>query len=289
MLGSFNLVKYLTEDLKFDWEKFEADIPHVVRAMDNVVDKTTYPLKAQDKEAKAKRRMGLGVTALANTGEAMGMIYGSPEFNKWHDKLERVRVNAIYQASAQLAEEKGSFPLYDAEKYLEGRFIKKLSKETQEMIREKGIRNSHLTSIAPTGTISLSADNISSGIEPVFSHFYDRTIQTEEGPIVERVSDYAYRELGVKGKTADECTVQEHLSVLITASKWQDSAVSKTLNVGENVTWEEFKDIYMSAWKAGCKGCTTFRAAGERYGILNAVEDGGACYIDPDTGKKTCE
>jgi len=149
---------------------------------------------------------------------------------------------------------------------------------------------SHLTSIAPTGTISLSADNISSGLEPVFSHRYDRTIQTEDGPIVEEVSDYAYRELGVLGKTADECTLDEHLAALVVASKRVDSAVSKTMNVGANVTWDEFKSIYVQAWKKGCKGCTTFRAAGERYGVLNVKdsESGDACYIDPDTGKKEC-
>jgi ribonucleoside-diphosphate reductase alpha chain len=298
LLGSFNLVKYLLHDksngYKLDWEQFKADIPIVVRAMDNVVDNTIYPLPEQEAEAKSKRRMGLGYTALANTGEALGFVYGSKEFLKFEDKVGRVLANESYRASANLAAEKGSFPLFDKEKYLEGKFIKRLDKDVQELIATNGIRNSHLLSIAPTGTISLSADNVSSGCEPVFSYFFDRTIQTELGAKVERVTDYGYRELGVSGKRADECTTDEHLNVLITATKWVDSAVSKTLNVGENVSWDEFKDIYVKAWKGKCKGCTTFRAAGKRYGILNSAdEDSGgevatACYVDPSTGKKEC-
>jgi ribonucleoside-diphosphate reductase alpha chain len=160
-------------------------------------------------------------------------------------------------------------------------------------IRENGLRNSHLTSIAPTGTISFAADNVSSGIEPVFSHEYERTVQMEQGEVKMIVQDYGVREFGVRGKTADECTVDEHLDVLIAASQWVDSAVSKTLNVGKDVTWENFKEIYMRAWREGCKGCTTFRAAGKRYGVLNVIkpeeDDGAACYYDPTTGKKTCE
>lgn len=259
--------------------------------MDNVVDNTVYPLEEQEEEAKNKRRMGLGVTGLANTGEAMGFKYGSKKFIEFTDTIMKILANSAYQASSDIAAEKGSFPLYDEEKYLNSKFVKGLSTRTKGMIRKNGIRNSHLISIAPTGTISLSADNVSSSIEPPFSHFYDRTIKIAGGEKVERVYDYGYSELGIKGKTADECTVEEHLKVLTTASRWSDSAVSKTLNVGDKVTWDEFKDIYMTAWKEGAKGCTTFRAAGKRYGILNKVEveEGAACYYDLETGKKTCE
>jgi ribonucleoside-diphosphate reductase alpha chain len=247
-------------------------------------------LDAQETEAKSKRRMGLGYTALANAGEAMGLVYGSPDFIKFATKVGKVIANECYRASSNIAAEKGSFPLYEKENYLESKFVKRLDKDVQELIASQGIRNSHLLSIAPTGTISLSADNVSSGCEPVFSHSYDRTIQTELGAQIERVTDYGYRELGIKGKTADECTPDEHLNVLIAASKWVDSAVSKTLNIGEDTTWTEFKEIYIKAWKGGCKGATTFRAAGKRYGVLNKVdEDSTACYIDPSTGKKTCE
>lgn len=181
--------------------------------------------------------------------------------------------------------------MFDADQYLQGKFIRTLPRGLRQRIRKNGIRNSHLISIAPTGTISLSADNISSGIEPVFSHFYDRTIQTFDGPIVERVEDYAYRVHGVKGKTSGECTAQEHLSVLTTVQKYVDSACSKTINIDPNTDWEDFKQIYMDAWKGGCKGATTFNPNGKRFGILNEVkEDEGvkACYIDLKTGQKEC-
>ena len=308
LLGSFNLVKYLRKTefgrLHFDWFAFEADIPVVVRAMDNVVDRAIYPLPEQEAEAKSKRRMGLGVAALANTLEAMGFVYGTKDFLGFEDEVLGFLTNECYLASTLLAREKGAFPLYDRDKYLAGEFVKRLDPWVLDAIDNWGIRNSHLTSIAPTGTISLSADNVSGGVEPVFSHFYDRTIQTFEGPKVERVTDYAFREFGVKGRTANECSVDEHLAALLVAQKWMDSAVSKTCNVGNHVTFEEFKDIYMKAWKGGAKGCTTFRAAGKRYGVLNEVKEEApkeetqaetsedqpmACFIDLATGKKSCE
>jgi len=206
--------------------------------------------------------------------------------------------------SSALAAEKGAFPLY-SEGYLNSAFVKKLDRDVQESIARHGIRNSHLTSIAPTGTISLTANNVSSGLEPVFSLYYDRTIQTFEGPKVERVEDYAYREWGIECITADQITVQEHVAMLNAAQEWVDSACSKTCNVGDNVGWEEFKDVYMQAYEGGAKGCTTFRASGKRFGILNAsasedvieqdtqedetIVDGGACYIDPETGMRSCD
>lgn len=295
LLGSWNLVKYLSGDYvngyKFEWDQFIQDIPTVVRAQDNIIDRTIYPLEQQRVEAIAKRRMGIGYTGLANTGEALGFSYGSPAFLDFQTKVAKTLVNETYRASTLLAKEKGCFPLFE-DAYLDGEFIKQLDEDVRTLIMEHGIRNSHLISIAPTGTISLTADNVSSGCEPVFSHFYDRTVLNDDGvAVVERVSDYGYRVLGVKGKTADECTVDEHLAVLVNASKWVDSAVSKTLNVGAYVSWDDFKNIYMHAWKAGCRGCTTFRAAGKRYGVLNKVDEseGGACYIDVATGKKTCE
>jgi ribonucleoside-diphosphate reductase alpha chain len=295
LLGSFNLVKYVIDTPEvnptFDWETFLADIPVVVRAMDNIVDRALYPLEEQYAEATSKRRMGLGVTGVANALEALGYSYGSEKFCSYLDDLLQNFTNEVYRASAMLAAEKGAFPLYTKD-YLEGAFIAGLDEDVKELIKTHGIRNSHLTSIAPTGTISLVADNISSGIEPVFSYGFDRTIQTYEGPRVERVDDYGLRVFGVRGKTANECTVDEHLAVLLVASKWMDSAVSKTCNVGDDVSFDNFKDIYWNAWEGGAKGCTTFRAAGKRAGILVAAPEegeGAACYIDPETGKKTCE
>ena len=292
LLGSWNLTRYIGGNGKFNSAKLAADIPVVVRAMDNIIDRTTYPLEAQRQEAEAKRRMGLGVTGLANCGEKLGYSYGSAEFVRWTERTLRMIANETYRASATLANEKGAFPLYD-ERFLESKFVQRLDKDVQQLIKENGTRNSHLLSIAPTGTISFCADNISSGIEPPFLMEYDRTMQTEQGAVTVTVQDFAIREWGVRGKTADECTVQEHLDVLVACTKWVDSAVSKTLNVSAAVGWEEFQGIYMDAWKRGCKGCTTFRSAGKRYGILNPTEakepeEGGACYIDMATGQKEC-
>ena len=291
LLGSFNLVKYVTMERQFDWQQFTKDIHVVVRAMDNVIDRTIYPLDNQRQEAQNKRRMGLGVTGLANAGEMLGHKYGSEGFMRWAETAFIALRDHSYIASADLAEEKGSFPLYDKEKYMESRFIKTLPSELRQYIQNKGMRNSHLTSIAPTGTISLVADNVSSGIEPPFSLTYTRDIQEFEGTTTYHVEDYAYRQ-GVNGLTANEISAQDHVKVLALASKYVDSAVSKTCNVGDDVTYDEFKELYTDAWKAGCKGITTFRAAGKRYGVLNVVEEepkAEACYIDPDTGQKSCE
>ena len=150
------------------------------------------------------------------------------------------------------------------------------------------MRNSHLISIAPTGTVSLCADNVSSGIEPPFALEFERTLITFEGPQKERVTDYAWREWGIKGRTALECSMDEHLDVLVATQKWTDSAVSKTVNVGPHVTFKEFEDLYMRAWKSDCKGIATYRANGKRAGILNAVDESLACKID-EQGRKTCE
>ena len=314
LLGSFNLVKYVKHNgsqsgdkATFDYEKLKADIPHVVRAMDNVVDRAVYPLPAQEKEAKDKRRMGLGVTGVANAIEALGFPYGSPEFMDTMEEIMRTIRDGCYRASIELAKEKGPFPLY-SHKFLDSGFAETLPGDIRNDIGEYGIRNSHLLSVAPTGTISLSADNVSSGIEPVFSHYYDRTIQTFDGPRVERVEDYGVREFGVKGMAADALSVFDHVRVLNLASKYVDSACSKTCNVGDDVTWEQFKDVYMQAYDGGSSGCTTFRASGKRFGILNAStsedaaietvaepdafvdeKEGGACYHDPATGLRTCE
>ena len=314
LLGSFNLVKYVkhngiqsVDTATFDYEKLKADIPHVVRAMDNVVDRAVYPLPAQEKEAKDKRRMGLGVTGVANAIEALSFPYGSPEFMDTMEEIMRTIRDGCYRASIDLAKEKGPFPLY-SHKFLDSGFAETLPGDIRNDIGEYGIRNSHLLSVAPTGTISLSADNVSSGIEPVFSHYYDRTIQTFDGPRVERVEDYGVREFGVKGMAADALSVFDHVRVLNLASKYVDSACSKTCNVGDDVTWEQFKDVYMQAYDGGSSGCTTFRASGKRFGILNAStsedaaietvvepdafvdeKEGGACYHDPATGLRTCE
>ena len=217
LLGSFNLTKYVADGEKkyyFDWDQFKADIPHVVRGMDNVIDRTIYPLDAQANEARDKRRMGLGVTGLANAGELLGLPYASSKFMTWAERIFRTLRNETYSASSDIARQKGSFPAYRKE-YNKSNFIRTLPYHLKNKIKKFGIRNSHLTSIAPTGTISLVADNVSGGIEPVFSHYYDRTINVvdKDGKMVartERVKDYAY-ERGVEGVTAGEVSIDQHV------------------------------------------------------------------------------
>lgn len=293
LLGSFNLPQYMHPGGRFDYEQFHADIPHVVRAMDNVIDRTIYPLPEQETEAKMKRRMGLGVTGLANALESMGMKYGSVEFLAEEENIMAALRANLYRASALLAAEKGAFPLYDRDKYLAGRFVRDLPKNVRDLIAQHGIRNSHLTSIAPTGTISLAAGNVSSGIEPPFALSYTRQVTGFDGVEIVDVQDYAYRTWGVEGKTAAECSVDDHLHVLAVAQWYVDSACSKTININPSMPWEEFKDVYMKAWELGCKGVTTFNPGGKRMGILTAPSqsesDGGACRIDPETGTRSCD
>jgi len=293
LLGSFNLVKYVTyttHERTFNFNQLKKDIPDVVRAMDNVIDNTEYPLPEQSKEAKLKRRMGLGITGLANALTLLKLRYGSPEAVKFTRKLMKTLTYTCYDSSADIAKEKGSFPLFKAKEYLEGEFIKKLPQDIQDKIAKTGIRNSHLTSIAPTGTISFTADNISSGIEPVFSTDYDRTVEQETGTVIIKMQDYVYRMFGLKGETVDQLEPMDHLRMQEAVQPYIDSAVSKTINIGDDVTYDAFKDVYETAWKSKLKGCTTFRLAGKRYGILNTTEEqeGVACFIDPATGDKEC-
>lgn len=306
LLGSFNLVKYIFKDgagrYAFDWDQYREDIPQVVRAMDNVVDRAIYPLPQQKQEAKDKRRMGLGITGLANAAEALGHEYGSPAFLAFEAEVLDTLRDESYLASAHLANVKGSFPKFDKDKYLQGQFIKTLREDVRDAIAKYGIRNSHLTSIAPTGTISLCADNVSSGIEPVFAYSFDRTVIEFSGPRVETVEDYGARVFGVRGKACSRVTVQEHVAALTVAAQRVDSAVSKTCNVPSDIIWEDFKNVYVSAWEGGAKGCTTFRLGGKRSGILVVKDDGGEpeadapaeepasqCRIDPATGRSECE
>lgn len=313
LLGSFNLVKYLykRDDAPlygFDFEMLAADIPPVVRAMDNVIDRSRYPLPQQKQEAQRKRRMGLGVTGLANALEAMGLPYGTFEFIEFQDKLMEFIANKCYQASALLSAEKGSFPLYEAESYLKSKFVKGLWADTIALIKKHGIRNSHLTSIAPTGTISLYADNVTSGIEPVIAYEQKRNVIMKDGMKTVLIPDYGVAYLGVKGRTVTHgnITAAEHVAVLCTAQRWSDSAVSKTCNVPADMPYTDFKDIYMMAWENGAKGITTYRPAGNYDEPIKAadgdeakdeeiakvvelqLEDGfaGACALD-EHGRKT--
>ncbi len=306
LLGSLNLVKYIEKNAyasydgsigyHFNSHKFTKDIFTAVRALDRVIDISLFPLEEQRVEAQSKRRMGLGITGLANTLEILGYRYGTEDSISFTRSMMTMLRNTAYTASVELAKEKGPFPLFDKEQFVKSEFVQTLPLHIQEDIQKYGIRNSHLISIAPTGTISLTADNVSSGIEPPFNLEYTRQIQLGfEGVKVETVKDYAWHFYGVKGRTANEISAQEHVAMLNTVAYYVDQAVSKTCNVGEEVGWEQFKDIYMQAWKGKAKGVTTFREAGKRFGILNNIkpsndnEVSGACIIDLETGKKSCD
>lgn len=312
LLGSFNLTKYcgLEEDglPYFNFNQFLSDIPPIVRMMDNVVDRTIYPLPEQEKEAKNKRRMGLGITGLANTLAFLGISYGSKDSIKWVEGIMTILRNACYEASINLAKEKGPFPLFDKVKYPLGEFIRTLPEQTQQRIQEHGIRNSHLLSIAPTGTISLWAGNISSGIEPVFSHEHNRTVIMPGNDLIRkkfRVHDYAWSEWGIKDRVSSDLSAIEHIDILTAASKLVDSACSKTCNVGDDVTFHDFKQLYFQAYEGGASGCTTFRPSGLLEGVLSTKEDpkpeavtatagslptveGATCEINPITGERSC-
>lgn len=305
LLGSFNLVKYIRPKLapagnspwSFDFDQIREDVPIAVRALDNSIDRARYPLAEQRAEAVTKRRMGLGITGLANAAETLGYAYGSDDFITFEEQvLETINV-AAYQASTNLAAEKGPFPLFDEGRYLQSNFVKTLPEEVQYAVRRYGIRNSHLTSIAPTGTISLCADNVSSALEPVFSYETERPINTPTGMTVEVIKDYGKGFLMTQGKLAKDVTADEHLRVLTAAQKYIDSAVSKTINMrGDTMPWADFKMIYQNAWEKGAKGCSTFNMTGKRGSLLSSAEDtdtdtesATACYFDPDTGMRSCE
>lgn len=276
LLGSFNLTQYVRKDkgtagwpFVLDYDQFKRDIHVVVEAMDNVNDVARYPLKEQYYEAQNKRRMGLGITGLANALEAMGFPYGSVNFlQEMHAILKCLR-NEAYLASALLAKRLSPFRVFDAEPYLSSPFIQRLPASTREMIKQYGIRNSHLISIAPTGTISLAADNVSSGIEPVFAVRALRKMHTPDKGLIEtEVLDYGKRAWNVDPVTTDQVTADQHIQVLATAQQYCDSAVSKTCNVDGKMPWDGFKDIYMRAWRLGAKGCTVFNSDGLRGAVL---------------------
>lgn len=279
LLGSFNLTKYVKPHPKptplgsrytFDLLSLAADIGPAVRSLDNVVDVAHYPIPQQRQSAIATRRMGLGVMGLANAMEACGHPYGSKEGIEFTDRILTVLKNEAYYHSAMLAKEKGAFPLYDKYKYLNRPFIKELSTKTWRAIDQHGVRNSHLISIAPTGTISFCMDNISSGIEPVFATYGQRLVQMPGGPQLFDTVDYGIVKFNIVPRIAMEVEAWAHIEMLATCQKHVDSAVSKTCNVPSTMAWGHFKELYMHSWMRGAKGCATFQDGGKRAGLLKA-------------------
>lgn len=288
LLGSINLARMVsdpfTEKAAIDQESLGKLVATAVRMMDNVVDASGFPLKAQKEEAKAKRRIGLGVTGLANALMMTGLRYGSQEAARQTEEWTRQIARAAYLTSSELAREKGAFPLFDADKFLASGSMARMDSDVRDAIAENGIRNALLTSIAPTGTISLFAGNVSSGIEPVFAYSYKRKVTQKDGSKTEEeVADWAVqlwrerfgdKELPGHFTTAQDLMPSEHVSMQAAAQKWIDSSISKTINCPESIEFEDFKEVYLQAWDMGCKGCTTYRP-NKVTGSVLSLEGGG--------------
>ncbi len=287
LLGSINLARLVTnpfeKNAELDPEALKELVATAVRMMDNVVDVSKFPLPAQAQEAQNKRRIGLGVTGLADALLMLGLRYGSDEAARQTDQWLHAIARAAYLASVELAKEKGAFPLFDAEGYLASGNMMNMDEDVRDAIRTHGIRNALLTSIAPTGTISLYAGNVSSGIEPVFAYAYTRKVLQKDGSRTEEeVVDYAVKmfrdKFGAEAVLPDyfvnaqTLAPSDHVKMQAAAQKWIDSSISKTINCPEDISFDDFKDVYMQAWDQGCKGCTTYRPNDVTGSVLSVSE-----------------
>jgi len=290
LLGSINLARLVAnpfeENASLDQAALQDLVAVAVRMMDNVVDVSKFPLEAQQREAQAKRRIGLGVTGLADALLMVGQRYGSDAAAAQTESWLKAIARASYLASVELAKEKGAFPLFDAEAYLASGTMVQMDDDVRDAIRSHGIRNALLTSIAPTGTISLYAGNVSSGIEPVFAYAYTRKVLQKDGSRTEEeVVDYAVqmwrekfgdKELPDYFVNAQTLAPLDHVKMQAAAQKWVDSSISKTINCPEDISFDAFKDVYMEAWDSGCKGCTTYRPNDVTGSVLSVSEDSKA-------------
>ena len=286
LLGSVNLARLVDNPFDDAAQLNEAALHDLVgtavRMMDNVVDASNFPLEAQAQEARAKRRIGLGVTGLADALLMVGLRYGSDAaVTQTEDWLHQI-ARAAYLASVQLAKEKGAFPLFEAEPFLASGAMEKMDSDVRDAIRKDGIRNALLTSIAPTGTISLYAGNVSSGIEPVFAYAYTRKVLQKDGSrSEEEVVDYAVQmwrdkfgdaELPDYFVNAQTLAPADHVKMQAAAQNWIDSSISKTINCPEDISFDAFKDVYLQAYELGCKGCTTYRPNAVTGSVLSVSE-----------------
>jgi ribonucleoside-diphosphate reductase alpha chain len=287
LLGSINMARLVSKPFAKGANLDEAGMADLVatavRMMDNVIGASRFPLEAQRREAEAKRRIGLGVTGLADALLMVGLRYGSEEAAAQTETWMHQIARAAYLASVELAKEKGAFPLFDAEGYLASGAMQQMDADVRDAIAENGIRNALLTSIAPTGTISLYAGNVSSGIEPVFAYAYTRKVLQKDGSKTEEeVIDYAVQmwrdkmgdaELPNYFVNAQTLAPLEHVRMQAAAQKWVDSSISKTINCPEDISFEAFKDVYMAAWDQGCKGCTTYRPNAVTGSVLSVSSE----------------
>ncbi len=295
-LGSINLVRFVrdpfTPEARLDFQAIEALVPVAVRFLDNVIDLSRFPLTRQKAQAHKTRRIGLGLTGLADVLIMLGLHYDSDAARELAEKIMATICHAAYRASVALAKEKGAFPAFEAEPYLDGAFVTGLPNDIRDAIAKHGLRNSHLTAIAPTGSISLLAGNVSSGLEPVFSFRYQRRIQLAgtECRMVD-VEDAAYRlwrkiysdkPLPSTFVTATELSPNAHLVMQAVLQKHVDNAISKTIHIPEDYPFEDFQNVYLRAYQLGLKGCTTYRPSPVRGTVIlpQTVPDRHCCDID---------
>lgn len=287
-LGAVNLSRMVrdpfTEDATFDWELLRQIVRTGIRFLDNVIDVTLYPLPQQEQEEKSKRRIGLGMTGLCDAMHMLCMRYGSNRSIQFAEKVARFIANESYRASADLAKERGVFPLFDADK-INRTMIEKLDGDVQDAVREWGLRNGVLNTIAPTGTTSIAfCNNGSSGLEPVFMHATQRNVTQPDGtrkPYVEygfgaQLFQATYPDASELPKWMNEChdvTIREHVKIQEVCQRWVDASISKTINLPEDIDFESFKDVYQLAYDSGLKGCTTYRPSEVRGAILQAPSE----------------
>jgi len=290
LLGSINLARLVEAPFERGAHLSAAALQDLVatavRMMDNVVDASNFPLEAQALEARNKRRIGLGVTGLADALLMLGLRYGSEAAARQTEDWLHAIARAAYLASVQLAKEKGAFPLFEAGPYLASGAMQGMDEDVRAEIARHGIRNALLTSIAPTGTISLYAGNVSSGIEPVFAYAYTRKVLQKDGSrSEEEVVDYAVQMWRDKFGDADlpdyfvnaqTLAPKDHVKMQAAAQKWVDSSISKTINCPEDISFEALKEVYSAAYESGCKGCTTYRPNAVTGSVLSVSESSEA-------------
>ena len=292
-LGSFNLVGYIKHDAQgkpyFDFPTFDADISAWVEAYDNIFDNAVYAIPEHRQEAISKRRIGLGFTGIANAIEYLcgKPNYGEPEFCKILDSLCKRLTRKAYDASIKLAKTRGPFELY-SKKYLDSKFVQTLTPYIQNQLHMYGIRNSHLISYAPCGTISQCAGNVSSGVEPVFHYEQSRDVYMKEGKVNVILQDYMVRQFGFKGKTLSHCSVDDHMRVAETIQKYCDSSISKTVNVVPNCSYEDYTNIYIQAHKLGLKGITVYRKNDIRGIVISEAKKEEKTYASFETIPTGC-
>lgn len=295
-LGSVNLPRFIhapfSDGARIDSDALRETVQVAVRLMDNVIDASRFPLPQQAEQAHGTRRLGLGLTGLADALLMLGLRYDSEAGRHLAQQVMQALRDCAYRASVELAREKGPFPYFERDAYLASPFVQRLPADIRDGIATHGIRNSHLTAIAPTGTISLLADNVSSGLEPVFDWSFSRRLLERDGSYHPyEVSDYAWRlwhelhgdaPLPPYFVTATQLSPQAHLAMQAALQPYVDSAISKTINIPADYPFEQFQSIYREAHRLGLKGCTTFRPNPVTGAVLQAAEPSAShcCSIE---------